>query len=125
VVPEHVILGLIREGEGVALMVLRDLGVDLAELNVAVESAVLSRFGLQTISSPAMDNSELVRALELSAADAKSRQHTLVGTEHLLMGIVASPGSPAAMLLSERGVGANAARAVTARLPGSDPRGHP
>ncbi len=85
---EHLLLGILREGEGLAVKILRSLGVDLTELRKRIENAVASHK-----EKPAgTDNLPLIkqaeRALKITYLEAKIYNSELIGTEHLLLAIL-------------------------------------
>lgn len=84
---EHLLLGLIREGEGVASAVLQKLGVDLEAIRIEVEKLVQPGPQTQVVGDiPFTPRSK--KALELSAEEARALGHNYIGTEHLLLGLV-------------------------------------
>ena len=84
---EHLLLGLIREGEGVAAAVLQKLGLDLETIRIEVEKLVQPGPQTQVLGDiPFTPRSK--KALELSAEEARSLGHNYIGTEHLLLGLV-------------------------------------
>ncbi len=84
---EHLLLGLIREGEGVAAAVLQKLGVDLETIRIEVEKLVQAGPQTQVIGDiPFTPRSK--KALELSAEEARALGHNYIGTEHILLGLV-------------------------------------
>ncbi len=84
---EHLLLGLIREGEGVAAAVLQKLGVDLETIRIEVEKLVQPGPQTQVIGDiPFTPRSK--KALELSAEEARALGHNYIGTEHILLGLV-------------------------------------
>jgi ATP-dependent Clp protease ATP-binding subunit ClpC len=84
---EHLLLGLIREGEGVAASVLQKLGVDLEAIRIEVEKLVQPGPQTQVVGDiPFTPRSK--KALELSAEEARALGHNYIGTEHLLLGLV-------------------------------------
>ncbi len=84
---EHLLLGLIREGEGVAASVLQKLGVDLESIRIEVEKLVQPGPQTQVVGDiPFTPRSK--KALELSAEEARALGHNYIGTEHLLLGLV-------------------------------------
>ncbi len=84
---EHLLLGLVREGEGVAIAVLKNLGVDLKEMFNEVESNIASSDEI-TIGKLIPFTPRAKKILELSAQEARMLKHKYIGTEHLLMAIV-------------------------------------
>jgi len=116
---EHVLLGLIREGEGVAGEVLRSLAADLDELHQLVEENV--RRGKS--STPIGELPYTTRAkkvLEYAMAEARELNHSYVGTEHLLLGLLREEKGLASKVLGELGIGLEEARAETLKLLGTD-----
>ncbi len=84
---EHLLLGLIREGEGVAASVLQKLGVDLEAIRIEVEKLVQPGPQTQVVGDiPFTPRSK--KALELAAEEARALGHNYIGTEHLLLGLV-------------------------------------
>ena len=84
---EHLLLGLIREGEGVAAAVLQKLGLDLETIRLEVEKLVQAGPPTQVMGDiPFTPRSK--KALELSAEEARALGHNYIGTEHLLLGLV-------------------------------------
>ncbi len=84
---EHLLLGLIREGEGVAAAVLQKLGLDLETIRIEVEKLVQPGPQTQVLGDiPFTPRSK--KSLELSAEEARSLGHNYIGTEHLLLGLV-------------------------------------
>jgi len=85
---EHLILGIIREGEGLAIKILRNLGADLKEIRNKIEMAVASHkerpVGAENI--PLIKQAE--RALKITYLEAKVFNSELIGTEHLLLAIL-------------------------------------
>jgi ATP-dependent Clp protease ATP-binding subunit ClpA len=100
---EHLLLGLIREGEGVAARVLDSLGVDLSQVRRAVEFTI-GRGNATTSPSEITLAPPMKKAVELAIDEARKLGHSHVGTEHLLLGIVRQPQSIGAMLLGQLGV---------------------
>ncbi len=84
---EHLLMGLIREGEGVAAAVLQKLGLDLETIRIEVEKLVQPGPQTQVLGDiPFTPRSK--KALELSAEEARALGHNYIGTEHLLLGLV-------------------------------------
>ena len=84
---EHLLLGLVREGEGVAAAVLQKLGLDLETIRIEVEKLVQPGPQTQVLGDiPFTPRSK--KALELSAEEARALGHNYIGTEHLLLGLV-------------------------------------
>jgi ATP-dependent Clp protease ATP-binding subunit ClpC len=116
---EHILLGLIREGEGVAAEVLRNLAADLDDLLRLVEENI--RPGKAT--TPIGELPYTTRAkkvLEYAMAESRELNHSYVGTEHLLLGLLREEKGLAARVLGELGIGLDEARAEMLKLLGTD-----
>jgi ATP-dependent Clp protease ATP-binding subunit ClpC len=84
---EHLLLGIIREGDGMAVKILRNLGVDLFKLKKSIEDSLRATSGTLTIGNiPLTKNAEKV--LKITYLEAKLYKSTLIGTEHLLMSLL-------------------------------------
>ncbi|HTM00437.1 MAG TPA: ATP-dependent Clp protease ATP-binding subunit [Candidatus Omnitrophota bacterium] len=117
---EHLLLGVIREGEGIAATVLNNLGLDLDAIRQAVESMVASTGGTLTIGEiPFTPRAK--RVLELSVDEARQLGHNYVGTEHLLLGLIREGEGVAARVLLELGVDRKKVREETLKLLGGTP----
>ncbi len=117
---EHILLGLIREGEGVAAAVLTNLNVDLEEIQQKVEETVKKG---KASSAPGPDlpyTSRAKKVLELAMTEARELNHSYVGTEHLLLGLLREEKGIAAQVLTDAGVTLEQSRAETLRLLGSE-----
>ena len=116
---EHILLGLIREGEGVAAAVLTNLNVDLDQIHERVEESV--RKGKATIALGELPyTSRAKKVLEFAMAEARDFNHSYVGTEHLLLGLLREEKGIAAQVLNSLGVTLDEARAETLKVLGSD-----
>jgi ATP-dependent Clp protease ATP-binding subunit ClpC len=122
---EHILLGLIREGEGVAAAVLANLSADLDELHRLVEENVRHGKSTSTIGELPY-TSRAKKVLEYAMAEARELNHSYVGTEHLLLGLLREEKGLAAKVLGELGIGLDEARGETLKLLGTDmPEGGP
>ncbi len=84
---EHLLLGLVKEGEGIASAALANLGVDLKTLRLEVEKLVEQ--GPATVSVGEIPfNPQAKKVLELSVEEARKFGHNYIGTEHLLLGLI-------------------------------------
>ena len=100
---EHLLLGLVREGEGVAARALNSLGVELTKARTAVEF-IIGR-GDATISPSEITLSPRTKkVVELAIDEARKLGHSSVGTEHLLLGIAREGQSVGAGVLESLGV---------------------
>ena len=117
---EHILLGLIREGEGVAAAVLQNLNVDLDEIQQKIEETVKKGKAQQTTGPDLPYTSRAKKVLELAMSEARELNHSYVGTEHLLLGLLREEKGIAAQVLTDSGVNLDAARAETLRLLGTE-----
>lgn len=85
--PEHLLLGLVREGEGVAARVLDSLGAKLSEIRLGVEVAI-GRGYSTTAPNEITLHPRSKKIIELAVDEARKLGHSHVGTEHLLLGLV-------------------------------------
>jgi len=116
---EHILLGLIREGEGVAAHVLGNLNVDLDQVHERVDETV--RRGKATIALGELPyTNPAKKVLEFAMAEARELSHSYVGTEHLLLGLLRESKGIAAQVLNSLGVTIDEARAETQKVLGPD-----
>jgi ATP-dependent Clp protease ATP-binding subunit ClpC len=117
---EHLLLGVIREGEGIAATVLNNLGLDLDRIRQEVENMANPSGGTMTIGEiPFTPRAK--RVLELAVEEARSLGHNYVGTEHLLLGLIREGEGVAAKVLLELGVDRKRVREETLKLLGGTP----
>jgi ATP-dependent Clp protease ATP-binding subunit ClpC len=119
---EHLLLGLIREGEGIAANVLTNLGLDLEVIRQTVESMVAAPGSTLTLGEIPF-TPKAKRVLELAIEEARQLGHNYVGTEHLLLGLIREGEGVAARVLQELGVDRKKVRDETLRLLGGPPAG--
>ena len=117
---EHILLGLIREGEGVAAAVLQNLSVDLDDIQQKIEETVKKGKAAQAAGPDLPYTSRAKKVLELAMSEARELNHSYVGTEHLLLGLLREEKGIAAQVLTDAGVNLDAARAETLRLLGTE-----
>ena len=101
---EHLLLGLVKEGEGVAVAVLRSLGVDLEDLSANIEKAITSTGGMMTIGQMLPFTPRAKKVLEIAANEARTMSHKYIGTEHLLLALMKDTESAAANALAAAGL---------------------
>src|SRR5687768_12088326 len=100
---EHVLLGLVQEGSGVAANVLRNMNIDLAKIRTEVEKLVKTGPSVVTMGQlPFTPRAKKV--LELSMEEAGNLGHNYIGTEHLLLGLIKENEGIAAKVLTNLGV---------------------
>src|SRR6186997_2325647 len=122
---EHILLGLIREGEGVAATVLQNLSVELDDIQQKIKETVKKGKAAQTTGPDLPYTSRAKKVLELAMSEARELSHSYVGTEHLLLGLLREEKGIAAQVLTDAGVNLDAARAETLRLLGTEmPQGN-
>jgi ATP-dependent Clp protease ATP-binding subunit ClpA len=106
---EHLLLGLMREGEGLAAQVLRSLGGDISTLRRQVE-LIIGRGESTTSPSEITMSPRTKRVIELAIDEARRLGHAHVGTEHLLLGVLRDAGSIAGGVLEAAGLKPDAIR---------------
>ncbi|HET7700097.1 MAG TPA: ATP-dependent Clp protease ATP-binding subunit, partial [Candidatus Limnocylindria bacterium] len=100
---EHLLLGLVREGEGVAARVLDSLGVELSKVRTAVEF-IIGRGDSTTSPNEITLSPRTKKVIELAIDEARKLGHSHVGTEHLLLGLVREGEGIASGVLESLGV---------------------
>src|SRR5437773_12478119 len=95
---EHLLLGLIKLGQGVAVNVLQKMGLDLDTVRLEVEKEVRGS-AEQKVSSNITYTPRVKKVLSLAAKEAKALNHTYVGTEHILLGLLREGDGVAARVL--------------------------
>lgn len=95
---EHLMLGIIKEGEGIAIKILQNLGCDLLKLKKAIEDSTAPSGGTMTTGNlPLSKRAE--KALKMTYIEAKNFKNDVIGTEHLLLSILKEKDSLAAQIL--------------------------
>ena len=111
---EHLLLGLVREGDGVAAKVLANLGVELTKVRSAVEF-IIGR-GDRAITGDIGLTPRAKKVIELAVDEARRLNHHYIGTEHVLLGLVREGEGIAASVLESLGVNLERVRAETTRI---------
>ncbi len=111
---EHILLGLVREGEGVAAKVLANLGVELAKVRSAIEF-IIGR-GEHAVRGEIGLTPRAKRVIELAVDEARRLNHNYIGTEHLLLGLLREGEGVAAGVLESLGVNLDKVRNETVRI---------
>ena len=111
---EHILLGLVRESEGVAAKVLSNLGVDLNKVRSAVEF-LLGRGDRVALGEVGL-TPRAKKVIELAGDEARRLNRTYIGTEHLLLGLVREGEGIAAGVLESLGVNLEHVRAQTIQM---------
>jgi excisionase family DNA binding protein len=117
---EHLLLGLLREGDGVAAHVLRGMGIEVNQVRHTVEAitgrgdgVVLGEVGL---------TAEAKKVIALAVDEARLLNHHFVGTEHLLLGLIREGEGIGVDVLKRLGLQLELARAETLRILGTQPQ---
>lgn len=101
---EHILLGIIRLGQGVAVNVLRKLGVSLEKVSSEVERQVRENDQVYTAGSELTHTARVKKVLALASYEAVSLKHNCIGTEHILLGLLREGEGVAAQILRQLGV---------------------
>ncbi|WP_042353737.1 ATP-dependent protease ATP-binding subunit ClpC [Bacillus rubiinfantis] len=117
---EHILLGLVREGEGIAAKALYGLGLGSDKIQKEVENLI----------GKGQESSQIIhytprakKVIELSMDEARKLGHSYVGTEHILLGLIREGEGVAARVLNNLGVSLNKARQQVLQLLGSNESG--
>lgn len=126
-VPEHIILALLKDGEGVAVKALERMQIDTGELQIEIEKSLpKGKAGLILGDVPPSKRGQQI--LEDSAEEAKTMGHEYIGTEHLLLAAVRERGGVIARYLTRRKISADAIKETIVRINGlgdvKSPSGH-
>ncbi len=113
---EHILLGLVREGEGVAAKVLTNLGVELSKVRQAVEFIIGRGEHSGTREASLTLTPRAKKVVELAVDEARRLDHHYIGTEHLLLGLLREGEGVAAGVLESLGVSLEKARAEVNRV---------
>ena len=116
---EHILLGLLREEEGIAARVLGELGVTLEEIRSQV-AQIVGR-GDEVSSGQIPFTPRAKKVLELSLREALALGHNWIGTEHILLGLARENEGVAARILLDLGVTAERIAESVLRLLGGEP----
>lgn len=113
---EHILLGLVREGEGIAAKALYALGLGSDKIQKEVENLIGRG---QDVSQTIHYTPRAKKVIELSMDEARKLGHSYVGTEHILLGLIREGEGVAARVLNNLGVSLNKARQQVLQLLGS------
>ena len=95
---EHLLLGVLKEGEGIAIKILQNLNIDLSKLKKAIEDSTAPSGGTMTIGNlPLSKRAE--KALKMTYIEAKNFKNDVIGTEHLILSILKEKDSLASQIL--------------------------
>lgn len=112
---EHILLGLVREGEGIAAKALYELGISSEKVQQEVEGLI--GHGEKAVTT-IQYTPRAKKVIELSMDEARKLGHTYVGTEHILLGLIREGEGVAARVLSNLGISLNKARQQVLQLLG-------
>ena len=115
---EHILLGLIREGEGIGAAALQNLAIDLAQVRAEVEKAV-GRGGGTLFLGQIPFTPRAKKVLELAVTEARNLGHNYIGTEHLLLGLIREAEGVAAQILTSLGADLGKVREEVSNLLGT------
>jgi ATP-dependent Clp protease ATP-binding subunit ClpC len=116
---EHILLGLVQEGSGVAATVLRNLNVDLSKIRHEVEKIVRSGPTMVTMGQIPF-TPKAKKVLELAVEEARQLGHNYIGTEHLLLGLLREQEGKAADVLMSLGLKLEEVREEVLEFLGAD-----
>lgn len=117
---EHILLGLVSEGEGIAAKALTTLGLETERIQEEVEQLIGRG---QKITGTPYYTPRAKKVIELSLDEARKLGHSYVGTEHILLGLIREGEGVAARVLNNVGVSLNKARQQVLQLLGSSESG--
>ncbi|MFY9114412.1 MAG: ATP-dependent Clp protease ATP-binding subunit [Dethiobacteria bacterium] len=115
---EHLLLGLVKEGAGIAARVLQNAGIDLNRLRQEVEKIIPK--GEKTLSQSISYTPRAKRVIELSIEESQNLGHNYIGTEHLLLGLLREGEGIAAQVLTNIGIDLKRARKEVIQLLGGE-----
>lgn len=101
---EHLLLGLIREGDGMAIKILRSLGVDTGKLRRSVEDAVRGTSSVTVNLGNIPLTKQAEKVLKITYLEAKIFKSDLIGTEHLLLSVLRDDDNIASQILLQYGI---------------------
>ena len=113
---EHILLGLVKEGEGIAAKALQSLNISLDKVQTEVET-LIGKGQEKPLSISYTPRAKKV--IELSMDEARKLGHTYVGTEHILLGLIREGEGVAARVLNNLGISLNKARQQVLQLLGN------
>src|SRR5262245_28418850 len=115
---EHILLGLLREGEGVAAAVLQSLGMNLNNIRLEVEKLV--QVGPTTVVTGDLPfTPKAKKVMELAMEEARTLGHNYIGTEHLLLGLIREGEGVASQVFMNMGLDLEKVREEVIKLLGS------
>jgi ATP-dependent Clp protease ATP-binding subunit ClpC len=119
---EHILLGLIAEGEGVAATAMRNMGLNLDSLRMEIIKNIGQEGGAGVSDSTISLSPSAKRAIEFAYQEAQAFGVNFIGTEHLLLGVIRENEGLAARVLASHGIDLIKARSEILRLMGGGPQ---
>jgi ATP-dependent Clp protease ATP-binding subunit ClpC len=116
---EHILLGLLSEGEGVAAVVLQKMGLNLQQIRLEIEKIVKPGPPM-VVSGDIPFTPTAKKVIELSSEEARALGHNYIGTEHILLGLIREGEGVASQVLLNLGLDLNKVREEIAELLGSN-----
>ncbi|MBN1256534.1 MAG: AAA family ATPase, partial [Planctomycetes bacterium] len=118
---EHILLGLVKEGSGVAANVLENLNIDLEKVRLEVEKYVSASTETMSSATSLPFTPKAKKVLEFAMDEARSLEHNYIGTEHLLLGLLREQEGMAAQVLLNLNIKLEDVRAEVMDLLGAEP----
>jgi ATP-dependent Clp protease ATP-binding subunit ClpC len=116
---EHILLGLVKEGSGVAAFTLKNLGIDVRKVRLEVEKLVCS--GDKEVQMGKLPQTPRAKqVVSFAIEEAQSLGHGYVGTEHLLLGLIREPEGVASTVLTNLGLSVQSIREATLAILSAD-----
>jgi len=115
---EHLLMGLLREGEGIGAKALKNMGLDLKQVRQQIEMMI--GVGPFTVQGPLGYTPRAKRVMELALDESRRLGHNYVGTEHILLGLIREGEGVAAQVLANLGISMEKAQAEVMNLLGVD-----
>lgn len=116
---EHLLLGIIKDGGGIAAAVLESLNADLDKLRVETESRVIESPGGTMLAGEIPFGTQAKKVLEMAAEESQILGHNYIGTEHLLLGLLKEGEGVAARVMIEGGITYRKAKDMTVNILGT------
>src|SRR6188472_1039246 len=121
---EHILLGLVKEGSGVAANVLKNLDIDLRKIRLEVEKIVQTGQGTEMVTMGKLPQTPRAKkVIEYAIEEARNLNHNYVGTEHLLLGLLREHDGVAAQVLRNLGLKLEEVREEVLNLLGASNEG--
>ncbi|MCE5300824.1 MAG: NDP-hexose 4-ketoreductase, partial [Spirochaetia bacterium] len=116
---EHILLGIIKDGGGIAAAVLESLNIDLEKLRVETEDRIIDSAGATMLAGEIPFMPQTKKVFELAAEESQVLGHNYIGTEHLLLGLLKEGEGIAARVLIETGINYRKAKEMTINILGT------